>query len=69
MITETIRFKKGKMVKDPRDMTDSERTAWQRQCAEDARDYLFSIGQPLVYRQSDGQYVAEYKDGRKLVIS
>jgi hypothetical protein len=68
-MTDEIEYQKGTMVKDPRDMTNSERAEWQRQCAENARDYLFSIGQPLVYKQPDGHVVAEYKDGRKLVIS
>lgn len=67
--TDSIDYKKGRMIKDPRDMTDAERAEWQRGCAENTRDYLFSIGQPLVYEQSDGLFVAEYKDGRKLVLS
>lgn len=68
-MTEAIQFKTGKMTRDPREMTDAERREWQRKCAENARDFLFSINQPLVYKQPDGQVVAEYKDGRKLVIS
>jgi len=59
-----VAYKTGTMVKDPRDMTDTQRTVWQKQCATDARDYLFSIGQPLVYRDGNGQLVAEYADGR-----
>lgn len=59
-----VRYKTGTMTKDPREMTDTERTVWQQQCADNARTYLFSIGQPLVYRRTDGQMVAEYENGR-----
>lgn len=68
-MADNVQYKIGKMVKDPRDMTNVERQEWQRKCAENARDYLFSIGQPLVYQEPDGKFVAEYKDGRKLVLS
>ena len=63
-----VAYKIGTMVKDPRDMTDTERAVWQKQCASDARDYLFSIGQPLVYRETNGQLVAEYANGRVEII-
>lgn len=59
-----VAYKTGTMRKEPCEMTDAERIIWQQQCAEDARDYLFSIGQPLVYRNRDGQLVAEYANGR-----
>jgi|GEM_PF-280475 len=58
-----VAYKTGTMAKDPREMTDAERVVWQAQCADDARRWLFSIGQPLVYRTTDGQLVAEYADG------
>lgn len=67
-MSDDIHYKKGKMVKDPRDMTDAERADWQKECAKQARDYLFSIGQPLVYQQADGRWVAEYKDGSILFV-
>ncbi len=38
-----------------------------KKLAENARKYLFSIGQPLVYKR-DGHIVVEHKDGRVLVI-
>lgn len=63
MVSDIV-YKTGTMSKDPRDMTDAERAIWQRQCAENARTWLFSIGQPLVYRTPAGQMVAEYADGR-----
>ncbi|QMW04315.1 hypothetical protein [Spirosoma foliorum] len=56
------------MEKDPRNMTDQELVIWQKQCAESARTYLFSINQPLVYIREDGHTVAEYKDGNVLVV-
>ena len=59
-----VAYKIGTMVKDPRDMTGAEQVVWQQQCAEDARTYLFSIDQPLVYRNADGQLMAEHADGR-----
>jgi predicted AAA+ superfamily ATPase len=67
-MNQDIEFKTGKMTKDPRSMSDEERREWERRCAENARNYLFSIGQPLVYKQKDGRTVAEYKDGRIQVI-
>ena len=55
--------KKGKMVKAPWTMTEKERAEWERRTQEEAKDYLFSIGQPLVY-EKDGQMIAEHADGR-----
>lgn len=59
-----ITYKKGLMVKRPGIMTASELKEWKQKSYERAREYLFSIGQPLVYYQQDGTPVAEYKDGR-----
>ncbi|GAB3913305.1 hypothetical protein GCM10028803_57280 [Larkinella knui] len=67
-MTTDVHYQTGKMVKDPRTMTPEERSLWQKQCTENAREYLFSIGQPLVYKRPDGHVVAEHKDGRVLVI-
>ncbi|ODS81533.1 MAG: hypothetical protein ABS46_11285 [Cytophagaceae bacterium SCN 52-12] len=64
---DDIILKVGEMVKSPRSMTRQEREIWHKQLTENARDYLFSIGQPLVYKR-DGRVVAEHKDGRVLVI-
>lgn len=61
-------YQVGKMTKDPRTMTRKERSQWQKQCAQNARDYLFSINQPLVYKRQDGHTVAEYRDGQIVVI-
>lgn len=63
-----IQYQQGRMIKDPRTMQPEEQAEWQRQCAQHAREYLFSIGQPLVYRRSDGHTVAEYADGRITVV-
>lgn len=64
---DDVVFKVGRMVKDPRSMTREEHAEWQKEAAIRTRDYLFSIGQPLVYKR-DGRVVAEYKDGRVQVI-
>ena len=67
-MTNEIQYRVGKMKKPPGDMSTKERATWQKQIADNARDYLFSIGQPLVYQQKDGLIVAEYKDGRVLIL-
>ncbi|MGG7665400.1 hypothetical protein [Dyadobacter sp. BHUBP1] len=64
---EDIQFKIGHRTNDPCSMTREERSQWQQQLAVNARDYLFSIGQPLVYKR-DGHVVVEHKDGRIQVI-
>lgn len=68
-VLDEVNHQRGIMMKDPRDMTEAERREWQQHCFERARDYLFSIGQPLVYRQADGRMIAEYKDGNKVIVS
>ncbi|QJD96146.1 hypothetical protein HH214_09810 [Mucilaginibacter robiniae] len=50
------------MQKSPFGMSPDEYQAWQAQENAHAREYLFSIGQPLVY-EKDGQLIAEYPDG------
>ncbi|RCR71145.1 hypothetical protein [Larkinella punicea] len=67
-MTNDVQYQTGKMVKDPRKMNPKERIQWQKQCAQNARDYLFSINQPLVYKRPDGHTVAEYKNGQILVV-
>lgn len=61
-ITDESLFKKGKMTKDPFDMTLQELEVWKEEVKNQTREYLFSIGQPLVY-EKDGQIVVEYADG------
>lgn len=63
-----IKYQEGAMVKDPRDMTDSELASWIKKCAVSAREYLFSINQPLVYVREDGHTIAEYKNGSIMVV-
>lgn len=67
-MNDRVKYQQGVMIKDPRNMTDQERMVWQNQCAENARTYLFSINQPLVYIREDGHTVAEYKDGNVMVV-
>jgi hypothetical protein len=66
-MSDEVVFKVGRMTKDPRSMTREERIEWQKETAKRTRDYLFSIGQPLVYKR-DGRVVAEHKDGRVQII-
>jgi hypothetical protein len=66
-IPEEQLIKKGKMVKAPWTMTASERNEWELRMQADAKEYLFSIGQPLVY-EKEGHMIAEYADGRIKVI-
>ncbi|WP_221394034.1 hypothetical protein [Dyadobacter sp. NIV53] len=61
---EEIIIRKGIMVKSPGKMTALELKDWKHKSYQRAKDYLFSIGQPLVYYLQDGTPVAEYFDGR-----
>ncbi|BAU52097.1 hypothetical protein [Mucilaginibacter gotjawali] len=56
-------MRKGTMTKSPFKMTFEEEKEWQIQKQKEAKAYLFSIGQPLVYKK-DGVMIAEYADGR-----
>jgi len=59
--------RRGEMVRSPFDMSPEEFAAWKIQVQIDAREYLFSIGQPYV-TYKDGIYVAEFSDGRVVRI-
>jgi hypothetical protein len=61
-IPEEQLMRKGTMTKSPFKMTLEEEREWQVQKQLEARAYLFSIGQPLVYKK-DGVMIAEYADG------
>lgn len=52
---DQLTYQQGVMEKDPRSMNPAERRAWQRQGTDEARAYLFSINQPLVYVRADGR--------------
>jgi len=56
-------LKTGKMNKSPLTMSADELKRWKKSMGADIRAYLFSIGQPLVYRKK-GKMVAEYPDGK-----
>jgi hypothetical protein len=62
-IPEEELVRKGKMTKSPFDMTFEEEKAWRIEKQAEAQAFLFSIGQPLVYKK-DGVMIAEYADGR-----
>lgn len=58
---------RGTMTKRIIDMTPAERAAYYQAAAIQAKEYLFSIGQPWVH-EKNGQVVAEYADGRIEII-
>lgn len=55
--------KKGKMKKEPWDMSPGEKKVWKKNMRDEIRSRLFSIGQPLVYYKNN-RMIAEYSDGR-----
>ncbi|MCP9757218.1 hypothetical protein EGI26_18820 [Lacihabitans sp. CCS-44] len=58
-----VKFRKGTMLKRPIEMSKEELLNWQKQGEKEAREFLFSIKQPLVYYNSEGFLVAEKFDG------
>lgn len=56
-------IRKGTMTKSPFEMMPEERKIRQTEIQTEAREYLFSIGQPLVY-EKDGRMTAAYANGR-----
>ncbi|ETZ19278.1 hypothetical protein [Pedobacter sp. V48] len=63
IISEEDFVKKGRMKKSPFHMQPEELKRWEEKEKAYVRNYLFSIGQPLVYKKN-GKMVAEYADGR-----
>lgn len=57
-----IPVKHGKLPANFDEMTVEEMKAWERTMQEEAKAYLFSIGQPLVY-EKDGRMISEHSDG------
>jgi hypothetical protein len=57
-----IPVKYGKLPANFDDMSLEEIKQWERAMQEEAKEYLFSIGQPLVY-EKDGQMISEQADG------
>lgn len=62
-----IPVKGGKLPANFDDMTIEELKVWERAMQKEAEEYLFSIGQPLVYRK-DGHMIAEHADGTVYII-
>jgi hypothetical protein len=62
MVTDKIKYRVGTMTKSPWAMSDEEYKIWQEEAKKEAREYLFSIGQPLVYFR-ENKTVIEFKDG------
>jgi len=61
-ISDEMLVKRGKMEKSPLQMNPGEFRKWQKDMTIGIRDYLFSIGQPLIYKK-EGRFVAEYANG------
>lgn len=62
-----LKFREGRMVKRPTEMTEEELKVWHEETSREVREYLFSINQALVYKK-DGNYVAEDKYGNIRII-
>jgi len=62
--TDRELVKTGRLKKPVAKMTDAEFKEWQGWSAKEVRKKLFAIGQPLVYQNEQGRYVAEHSDGR-----
>lgn len=58
-----LMVRKGEMTKSSFQMTSTEMKDWQQENKAEAKKYLFSIGQPLVY-EKDANMIAEFADGR-----
>lgn len=58
---------RGRLEKSIAQMTHNERVEHYKIAAIRTREFLFSIGQPLVH-QKDGHLVAEYADGKITII-
>jgi hypothetical protein len=72
MITEknsisTIATYQGKLEKSLAQMTSQEREVHYKKMAIRTREYLFSIGQPFVYK-NNGHILAEYADGKITIV-
>jgi len=55
-------IKRGKLPANFDDMSVEEINAWQKVMKKEAEEYLFSIGQPLVYKE-EGHMIARHADG------
>ena len=58
-----IKYRIGSMTKSPHEMSQIELQKWQEEGKKEAKEYLFSINQPVVYFKDD-VVVAEYADGK-----
>jgi len=58
----------GRLEKPLTKMTDTEFREWQEWSTREVRKKLFAIGQPLVYQNEQGRYVAEHSDGKIEII-
>lgn len=54
--------RRGKLPANFDEMSIEEIKAWERAMQKEAEEYLFSIGQPLVY-EKDGRMIAHHADG------
>ncbi len=66
--TDSELVRKGELEKPLHEMTEEEKEQWYKEIPNKIREYLFSIGQPLVYKNEKGEYIAEHSDGRIQVL-
>lgn len=62
--TDRELVRKGELEKPLHEMTEEEKEQLYKEMPSKIRKHLFSIGQPLVYENEDGDFIAEYSDGR-----
>ena len=63
----TIATYQGKLEKSIAQMTPQQREVHYKSMSKRTREYLFSIGQPFVYK-NNGNILAEYADGKIITV-
>ncbi len=63
----TIATYQGKLKKSIAQMTRLQRVTHYKSMRNRTRKYLFSIGQPFVYKKN-GHILAEYADGKTIIV-
>jgi len=66
--TDRELVRKGELEKPLHEMTEHEKEQLYKEMPSKIRKYLFSIGQPLVYKNKKGEFIAEHSDGRIEVL-
>ncbi len=66
-IISTVATYQGKLEKSIAQMTPQQREVHYKSMSNRTREYLFSIGQPFVYK-NNGHILAEYADGKIITV-